>query len=1083
MTFTNEQQAAIDRRGKVIVSAAAGSGKTAVMIERLVSLILSGTDVRQVLALTFTNKAAAQMRDRLRTALSERLVSSEGAERERLKEQLSALPLAEIGTIHAFCGRLVRTDFFLCDADASFRIISPDDAEGATLKSRAAEIVFEEAYERGDEDFLSLLSVYFRKKKDTRLKSIVTGLYSAVREQIGYREMLENIPPKFDDACAFLAYGYQKTLDFLMENLEGMREYFAENKRAAAVLNDVVAACSALSGKTLFLMREAALSPLKIGTMPPMTKAEGETLRRLRFLSGASKKIKEIYTELREFAPEETERERNAQAESTARAIASLVLRFDEQYTLLKRDANVLDYNDLEHLALKVLSDGEALAALKSRFTHIFVDEYQDVNRVQERILSLLSGEEVFLVGDSKQAIYGFRGSNSAFFEEKRRAFRADGGDLSLDRNFRSAENVLSAVNRVFSAIDPRYAPMVGGDRYDGDRGEVKFHRIEREKTEEPPRGVYSVLNGREEKKIDEIAAYVADLIEEEVSSTFRDADKKDEKIRKVEFSDIAVLVRKHSGGMEKIVRELNRRDIPVSSASAVNICDFAEARLLIDWLSLIDNAEQDAPLGTALLSAVGGCTEDELSVVRLAYPEVYTFRGACRMYAYADDKKTDPVSVKLRQFFANLKDLRLRAQAISAADVLSLLLSSGLEMQIASGTHGELRLARIRRLVAEGENKSVHRFLSDLKARDFRLDYAGGGGENAVQVLTMHASKGLEYPVVILTDLDVPFHGSDRKDIVYTEKFGISPLAYDRENKKVYTTVLRRASETLQEDEERVGETNLLYVAMTRAKYRLHMLFENSPRALSPAFAKRFSDFVDLSAMHDLFSSPPARQEAPTKRGAPTGGEDPILTQKLRDAYRVPYVYRESSALPLKSSATDLMRRTREETAAGGGVVHTKEEGLAYHAFLQNVRFGQGAKEELSRMRESGLLSPAELSLLDEEKLEKILSLPCLCGLSGKRLWREQTFLTLIPANELLGTGATDEILFQGAIDLLVEDEKGFTVIDYKFSGHDDDRIRADYALQIKLYRKAVSRVMGVDEGTIGAKIVNIALLREIGM
>ncbi len=1086
MNFTDEQREAIARRGKIIVSAAAGSGKTSVMIERLVSLILSGTDVREVLALTFTNKAAAQMRDKLRTALSERLITAEGEERERLKDQLSALPLAEIGTIHAFCGRLVRTHFYLAGVDAAFQIISPDDAEGAALKGRAIDLVFEEAYE-GDPAFMDLLSVYFRKKKDKRLKKIVFTLYSSLRELCDYRELLLKTQSHFADACNYLAEGYSQTARFLSERLEELRPYFLrENARAANVLNDVVAACAAIEGKDLFAMRETALAPLRIATMPPMTKAAGEELKNLRFLSGAAKKIKEVYGELREFSDAETERAHGEQADRRAASLAALVLRFDETYSLLKREANVLDYNDLEQFALNVLSDGEALAAVKGRFTHVFVDEYQDVNRVQERILSMIAGEEVFLVGDSKQAIYGFRGSSSAFFDEKRASFRAFGGDLPLNRNFRSGSAVLETVNSVFSFVRG-YEPMAGGDRYREHGGEVRFHMVEAEKEEKKAPRVYSVREHTGGRKSDATARLIADLIEEEIASDIYDAD--EGRVRKANFSDIAVLVRKHSGEMEEVVRELATRDIPVSAAAAVNVCDFSEARLLIDWLSLIDNAEQDAPLASALLSRVGGFDEDELSSVRLCYPDAYFFRTACRLYAFGGDdkidRKTDPIAIKLKNFFVFLKDLRLRAQSLSAADVLSSLLSMGLETQIAAGKNGTKRLARARRLLAESEGKSVHRFLADLKASDYRLDYAGGGGEDAVQVLTMHASKGLEYPVVILADLDVPFHGAERGDVLFSERFGIAPYAYDIERRKVYSTVLRRATEFLQEEEERVGETNLLYVAMTRAKYCLHMLFAGKNAAVAPAYAARLSDFIDLAALNGLFVPPPAPQERPLARPLLGGREDPALVGKLRAVYRVPYAHRESTFLPLKSSATDLMRRTVSEPVHAGesGPVHTKEEGLAYHAFLQRVRFGSSAAEELARMREEGLLTADELKLLDAEKLQKILSLPCLKGLESKRLWREQTFLTLLPACDLLPTAAEDEILFQGAIDLLVEDEEGFTVIDYKFSGHDDGRIASDYALQISLYRKAVARTMGVREESIRARIVNIALLREIEM
>ncbi len=1086
MNFTPQQQQAISQRGRIIVSAAAGSGKTAVMIERLVSLVLSGADVREVLALTFTKKAAAQMRDRLRMALSKQMAQSGDRERRMLARQIENLPLAEIGTIHAFCGRLVRSNFYLADTDAAFRIISPDDAEGKTLKNRAIESVFEEAYAEGDSDFYDLLSFYFRKKKDARLKQIVLDLHAAVRGTEHYRELLGDPVTDFEAVTEELAAGYRRQAAFLTERVSALKPYFSlHNPRALTVAGDVLVACNVLLSTDLFGMVRAAAVPPAIAVMPRMTKATGEEYKNLRFLAGAAKSVKAIYTELRGYADRETELGRFTDAQQRAKALSKLVLRFDDAYSQLKKEANVLDYNDLEHLALSVLKNPDALAALRGRYRYLFVDEYQDVNPLQERILSALGGEEVFLVGDSKQAIYGFRGSNSAFFGEKRKEFGREGGDLTLTANFRSSSAVLGAVNRVFSRILPAYEPMEGGELFkDGERvyeGGVEFHTVVKEKKEREMPRVYSVLGhgGAEEK--DPYAMAVADLIEDELARTVFDADEKRE--RKTEFRDIAVLVRKNSGTADKIVRELNARNIPVSSSSRVDILSFFEARLLLDWLSLLDNGAQDIPLAGAMLSAVGGFTEEDLARIRLAYPAAYAFRTSCSLYAA---KENDPLAERLRGFYALLRHLTAKAQAVTAAEMMGELLSMGLEMQIASSKFGSLRLARINRLVREGEDKSVHAFLTQVGTAG-RIDYAGGGGENAVQLMTMHASKGLEFPVVILTDLDVPFHGADRDDVMWTEKYRAAPAAFDRENKIVYDTVLRRASAKQQEAEELSGEKNLLYVAMTRAKYRLHMLFEGKEQAIDPSCAGRLSDFIPLSELGDYFVPLPEPQGEAIPRAALATEADEEEIGKILSVYRVPYPRGESVTLPLKSSATELMRMEREEQedkpARGTAHGHSAEEGIAYHAFLEHVHFGRDAEEELGRMREEGLLTEEQISLLDVGNLRKILSLPCLRDMGTKRIRREQTFLLLLPANEMMHVSADDEVLFQGAIDLLAEDEDGFTVIDYKYSSHDDETIRKTYAPQIRLYKKAVARAMRTDEKSIRARIVNIALLREIEM
>lgn len=1081
VSVTAEQKTAIQARGRVIVSASAGSGKTFVMIERLVSLILSGADVRNVLCVTFTNKAAAQMQSRLRSALLKKISETSGEEREALKAQLSALPLADISTIHAFCARLVRTHFYLLGIDPSFRIISPDDAEGKTLSARAIAETFENAYERGGEEFSRLLSVYFRKKKDTRLRGIVLSLLSSVRGNADYRMLLARMGNEdlFGEACSYLEESYRARTRFLREETEELGVFFAESGRQAfEVCRSIAAACDVLLGaEDLFDMaRRAEVAPA-ITRMPPKTKATGEEYQNLKFLAGASKAVKALYAELREYAERETEYTRYTDGQARSRALAALALEYDELYTRFKREANVLDYDDLEHFALEILSNGEARCEITEKYKYVFVDEYQDVNPVQEQILFSVGGDEIFLVGDSKQAIYGFRGSRSEYFEQKEKELE---NPLRLTSNFRSAPAVLEAVNRTFGSLFSGYVPMRGGERYQEHAGGVHFHRVnEEEKGESAPRGIYSVLAENPERT-DALAEQVADIIEAEYGTDWYDADA--DAVRPVAFGDIAVLARKNDALVERIVRTLASRGVPVTASSRVNVCDFFEARLLIDWLQLLDNAEQDIPFATALLSAIGGFTEEELAKIRLRFPSPYTFRAACREY---EARMNDALSQKLEAFGKKLGDLRAASRVRTAAEMLATLLAEGLETQIASKAGGRGRLARVRRLLSEAENAgSVHSFLSRLKACDYRVEFSESAGEEAVKVLTMHASKGLEYPVVILAGMDVDFHGADHDDILYTDEFGAAPRSFDLQNKLTYETVLRRAAKAVQTERGIKDECNLLYVAMTRARYRLHVMFGRGEGALSPVYAKRFSDFFDLNALCDYFVQETEIKRPPLERKTLAYTPDEALFKKLEAVYCQPYPYAASTVLPVKSSATALMQNAESPPPAhaiSGTKGYSADTGTAYHAFLQHVNFGGSAIEELNRMTAAGLLTAEQAALLDMHKLREILEIPCIKALAGRRVFREQTFLVSLPANEVYDCGSDDEIVFQGAIDVLYEDEKGYTVIDYKFSSRDDDHIRKIYAPQIRLYKKAVARALRLDEKTVRARIVNIAQCREI--
>ena len=1090
MNLTTEQQAAIGARGKTIVSASAGSGKTFVMIERLVALIDGGVDVRSILAVTFTKSAAAQMRDRLRTALLKGIAGSSGGKRERLKEQLAALPLAEINTIHSFCGHLIRTNFFKAGVDPAFRILSEDDTEGAALRARALDSVFERAYERMDDAFSLLLSVYFSKKQDGKLRGLVSSLYEELRALPGYRTLLEEMgrADEFDAVCAFLCDDLRRRAAFIGDGLRTRlgiyRAVGGQTETLACALLGIAAPVAAADD--LFAMRITQETDLP--DKPRRKPASDEEAEAKEFLSAAKDETEKIVGELSALSARETEHTRYLQANAIAHALGELILAYDDAFAEEKREAGVLDYNDLEQFALRLLSDESVRAAAAEKYRYVFVDEYQDVNPVQEAILSAVGGGDVFLVGDEKQAIYGFRGSRSEFFVKKTETLA---NSLRLSSNFRSAPEILAAVNQVFAPLVKGYVPMQGGSRYGGCAGEVKFHLLAKQPKKKKEReGVYSVAAERGKRKEDPLAEKVASLVAQELGKEWYDADAA--QMRKVRFGDIAVISRRREGEAANIAAALMERGIPVAASAKVNVCDFYEARLMLDWLSYLDNAEQDIPMTTALLSEVGGLTEGELAQVRLARAGTLrreSFRAACR--AFAAEQPQHPVAKKLAAFFELTRQLRVHAQLRTAEEVMNELLALGLEAQIAAKEGGDARLARVRRLAAAGADAGVTQFLARLGGKDAKIGYAESGGEDAVRIVTIHGSKGLEYPVVIFAGADVGFAGGTERDEVLCVGVGlgaqprtvIAPKSYDLQEKTSSTTLLRRVCCITERRDERREARNLLYVAMTRAKYRLHIVFADRGKALSPDFASRLADLVDLRACGSRFVAD--EEEAPAlPRASLVHAPDAALTSRILSVYEKPYAYAASVRLPVKSSATALLRQqtpSAEEFFADGDVRTGREEGVAYHAFLQHVCYGEDAARELERMRGAGLLTAEQAALLDVSRLSAILAVPCLAALKGRRVLREQRFLVRLQADEMLGTDATDEIVFQGAIDLLAEDEQGYLLIDYKYSALSDAALKEKYAVQIALYKKAAARVLKIDENTIRARIVNIALCREI--
>ena len=1129
MGFTKEQIAAIESTGKTLVSASAGSGKTTVMIEKIIRFIKAGGNVSEILAVTFTKKAAAQMKEKLSKALIEAINESDVTPERRafLKKQLAEVPMADISTIHAFCAKLLRTHFFAAGVDNNFRIIGSDDAEGTVLQNEALDELLEEGYESGDEEFSHLLSVYWRKNNDYTLRKIFVSTYDDIRSRADYREYLAKSgdydEQTFEEICKDLKKKLDEKCRYYRELVEDERAYFSDVEKSPQ---------RAICDETMGYLEEMIAAPDYFSALrvekPAFSKNTAKKLdeekafhaNRIKFLK--ERVVDSVESEQKGMGSKAEELEKFLTSARTAKALASYLLRFDEKYGRLKAERGVLDYNDLEHKALALLQGEEVRNEIRGKYAYVFVDEYQDVNPVQEAIVSAVSGENLFLVGDVKQAIYGFRGSKSKFFVEKQAQFEnGEGENLYMSRNFRSSDKVLDAVNKQFTlAMTPRvcdvdYARgsvMERGGRYELNDGRVCVHFLPKEeKKAAERRGVYSVRseailgeNGSEDGE-SASAKLIRAVVEKELKSKYYDPDKGE--YRNVQYSDIAVLSRKKKGLIEKTVEALSE-SIPVTAASAVNICEFSEIKTLMDLLSLVDNAEQDVPLCSALLSAVGNCNADDLASVRLAYSKEYAFRNACKKYAA---EKSDETAEKLRKFYAYFEELRTLSRVLDAGELLLRVLSdTRMEADLLTRINGVAALKRIHRFIEEAttpEPLCVHEFLDRLRDLNYEIDYSENGGENSVKVLTMHSSKGLEYPIVILDNLSESFTRRGAPDEVYVEeKYGLAPFAFNGERMTKSVTVLRRLHERREGESSRSDSLNLYYVALTRAKYGLHMIFKDRTLMADVKYAQSFADFTDFSAWQAYIVDDDAFEVPVQDRDSLVFRPDETLARKIMGAFTWQYPFHGYENLPVKSSATQLLTPLATEPQDTlqlfdeGESYETKGEtskevGIAYHAFLENFDFDllyredgeKRSREELGalveEMRNEGGM--VEMKLLSSDKLVDILSNSAFARLRGKRLYKEQQFLVSLPvrdtyakredADPILAQGE-EEMIYQGAIDLLAIGEDGETqIIDYKFSKGSAAYLRAHYRPQLELYRQAAAKILRIPPEKIRCSIINI--------
>jgi len=1150
--YKPQQQAAIDAVGKTIVSASAGSGKTTVMIEKIIGIILSGVEVERILAVTFTKKAAAQMKEKLREKLIEKIndKGTDRAQRDFLKAQLSFVATADICTIHSFCAKLLRQNFCEGEVSNTFSIVADNDADGKTLFAAALDEAFAEGYAAGDSDLMRLVSLYYKKKKDTALRQMLSSCYSALRSRDDYRAYLsscgDDSKEKFDTICRRLLADLHARCDYYYAKFGEELAFFDMQKKceqskkvilaATEYLTDLLARkdyfdCVAIAERTF-----PSSQSVKTGVTPE------EIALHIQRVKGLVLEVKEIQKTLLAVQAKEEEYARFASSMKTAKSLAKYLLLLDEKYAKIKAEKDVLDYADLEHFALKLLQKEEIQAELKDRYAYVFVDEYQDVNMVQEKLLSLVGGKDLFLVGDVKQAIYAFRGSRSELFIEKEASYKKEGHNaLDLPHNFRSATDILDAVNAQFSTmmqeaeVGTDYVPMQTGGLYvdkDGKpakgRVRVYFWKTDEKKEKEEIDGIYSVKTGKKKGKKRHSAQVkkVLDIIRREVKYgrwfDIKEADE-DKRYKKVNYGDIAVLYRGMDTEVANLAAALAEEEIPTVGGETQNVCNFPEIRTLIDLLSLLDNERQDIPLCSALI-AVQGLTNQDLASIRIAASSAErgrdeSFYAACRRY---EEKGGDALASKLTRFFLSLATMRLYAQVHTAGETINKLLTEyGLETKFLSRTSGGDCLVRIHRFVEEActpEPMTVGEFLEKLKRLDYTITAPVSGGENAIKMMTIHASKGLEFPVVILMDLSKKLHAVGDGEVLISGDYGLLPFYYDEQTRRYHQTLARN----LHVNEEGRGqvrdELNVYYVATTRAQYAMHMLFEERTLIPNPRFGDSYQAFTDFSRWDQYVY--PDEDFSPvyeTERTATNVDEDPSLVLAIKSSLAQGYAHADLDDIPVKDSATGLMRRrdgdfscvvATDDADTGEEYEYEEEEagvdkrlrGLAYHAFLEHFDFEQigtgdmrtAVRDSIARFRRERTFEEGYFDYLDEGQLCKILSAPIFTRLKGCRLYKEQDFLVGLPVAEDLRLRGKDgdalegdetEILYQGVIDLLAVGKEKTYIVDYKFSGRDAQYLRSHYAPQLALYKKAVSKITGRREEEIETVIVNIARAFEAAL
>ena len=1119
--LTFSQRAAVEHSGgALLIAAAAGSGKTRVLVERLMSRVTApdGPDIDDFLVITFTRAAAAELRERISGELVRRLADEPSS--RRLRRQLALVSRAHISTIDAFCSEIVRANAHLLGIRPDFRVC--DEGETEVIHARVMDRLLEERYSAMTPAFRALAETMNTGKDDEKLETAIGSTYGALQSHAYPRRWIEERLGGFPDAKDAGRTPWGKELiasakrrnAALLRRLSDARVLVSCDDKAEkaygtqfdAAIEGMQAFQTALAGGWDAAVDLGPVPFIGLGTVRNKSPEIEAAKRAWDACKAGQAKLAAIFSAPSAVVLAEMERT-SVVTDELLRCVLDYGDALDEE----KKRRNVLEFGDILHLAVRLLIDDDGAPTPRARdiaggFAEILVDEYQDVSGVQDMIFKAISkdGRNLVFVGDVKQSIYRFRLADPTIFLAKYNAWKDDPAPgeprrILLSQNFRSRQGVLDAVNDVFSRI---MSTELGEMEY----GEDEALRGSGKPDEDPEAPFELLLLDTQAKDEDEDgreaeASAVAARIRRLLDSGMKGDG------RPIEPGDIAVLMRSmKSPRGETYASALRREGIPVVLQKDEAPDEPAVAAVL-SYLSVIDNPRQDVELIAVLRSPLFGFTSDELAAIRAADREG-DFYSALSVRARED--------AKCAAFMQRLSELREAAPELGLERLLRLIYDES-GILAASGTGGLYALLDAARAFEARGGAGLYGFVSELRdmeeaGKPFTMPTSQrtSGG---VTLCTMHASKGLEWPVVVLADLPKRYDDKDgRKPLLIHSDLGVGIDYVDLERRIKYPTIARLAVKARLKNEALSEEMRLLYVAMTRAKKKLIIMTAPSTgvkkweKLLSeadgfdPALLEdrgNVTEWLLLVAAELAGSDPKWSPEivAPAGIGGavvPTEPETAETASAELIAGRLDFVPPEPNAwrIPSKLTATELKGSVLESEAAEGADAYVRREpadlrrpvfeseggrlspterGTALHKAVQFSDLAlcvtaDGARSEIERLRERHMLTNAEADCVDPKTISALVCSPL--GkrmLAAKELRREFKFSLLIPAGELLEGAGEDELLLQGVVDCLFDEGEGFVIVDFK-----SDRVTRmtqpaaarRYAPQLGAYAKAMERI-----------------------
>lgn len=859
MKWTKKQEQIIShRQGNLLVSAGAGAGKTAVLVERIGQIVMDScdqSDIDRFLVVTFTNAAAAGMKDRILKRLLEELDNN--PDNTHLKRQVQLIPHCSIMTIHSFCIDVIKKNItWIRGLDPGFRV--GDEIEVELLLSDALAEVLEKSYSEGSEAFTALVDSYGGIRQDMKLEELITDTYRFIRSMPQPFQWLKNAVDSYKtdtESQPWKEALFHASMDSIDKAKsiysEICREYeqevpSPEREKSLAPVRGILQFLDTLNSSP-----EDIFSSIQAYKMPRMNygvyKSQPEKKEAVQDMANKGKdlittklpgilKFTAISDEMKEIF--------NERLYPALLGLYNVIVELDRIFMEMKQQRNIIDFSDIEHYALSILEGKEgqvsdAASALKEKYKYIFVDEYQDSNDIQEKIINSVARAvpgNIFMVGDVKQSIYKFRNARPEIFLEKYYSYDTDGDRMKveLQDNYRSSEPIINGINFIFQSLMSKRA----GEMDYGKRECLNPSKPNHNPHTLPLPEVNVLYDTQKQLQSQELAEREGDFVAERILELVNNASLWDEKsnaLRKVEFRDIVILMRSLKQDSEVFTKALEKKGIPCYGESGPGFYETREIRLMLNLLRVIDNPKQDIPLMGVLTSSIYMFTPRNMAEIRLHNKQDDLFES---LLQYSLDGENKKLAKKIIGFLQMLNKWRKEAVYLSIHDLLwDIYIQTDYYNYAAGMPQGDVRRANLDMLLEKsivyekGSYQGLFNFLRFIdKMKQKKQDYEEakilGEGENLVRIMSIHKSKGLEFRIVFLVRLDKQFNKLDmNKPVLLHREFGIGAELIDSDKHMRFNTPMREGIRKKKKAEMIAEEMRILYVGLTRAMDRLYLV------------------------------------------------------------------------------------------------------------------------------------------------------------------------------------------------------------------------------------------------------------------